>query len=166
MSYEQALQQLVNEGAIRLWRVSGGWQIGYRVMDGRIEARGLHKINNKWKLADTLVSSKTYHQPDGWYQVNDMHPRADRIPLEGAQKNPGFFKGLVRQCHTCKKERHISMFAREAIRERGFRTWECNKCAQERRQALNEYQLVGDKRIGDYVHASGQMTRPPVEGEI
>lgn len=166
MSYEQALQQLVNEGAIRLWRVSGGWQIGYRLKDSRIEARGLHKINNKWKLADRLVSSKTYREPDGWYQVNNMHPRAERIPLESAHKNPGYFSGLARQCHTCKKNRPISMFSRKAIGERRFRTWECNKCSQERRQVIKEYHTLGDKRIGDYVRASGDISRPPVEGEI
>lgn len=166
MSYEQALEQLVTEGAIRIWRVSGGWEIAYRVRDGRMEARGLHKINNKWTLAGTLVSSKEYHQPDGWYQVLDMHHRAELIPTESAQKNPGYSTGLRRQCHTCKKNRPILMFSRKAILERGFRTWECNKCAGERRVELSEYHMLGEQRIGDYVQASGHITRPPIEGKI
>lgn len=166
MNYEQALEQLVNEGAIRLWRVSGGWQIVYRVKDGRIEARGLHKISDNWKLAETLVSSKTYRQPDGWYQVYDIHPRAELIPMESAQSNPGYFTGMVRQCHTCKKNRPILMFSREAIRERGYRTWECNICAQERREEIGDYHLVGDQHVGDYLQSGRHTSRPPVEGEI
>jgi hypothetical protein len=166
MNYEQALEQLVNEGAIRLWRVSGGWQIAYRVTDSRIEARGLHKIRNSWKLAETLVSSKTYRQPDGWYQVSDIHPRAKPIARESAQNNPGYFTGMVRQCQTCKKHRPILMYNREAIGERGFRTWECNICAQERREDINEYHILGNKRIGDYLQSGRHTSRPPVEGEI
>jgi hypothetical protein len=166
MNFEEAIEQLVTEGAIRLWRVSGGWQIAYRVKNGRIEARGLHKIRNRWKVADTLVSSKTYHEPDGWYQVYDMHPGAEPIPLKSAQKNPGYLTGLVRQCHTCKKHLPISMFNREAIMERGFRTWECNTCAEERREEINEYHMLGDAHVGDYVQRVRHTSRPPVEGEI
>lgn len=166
MNFDEAREQVVSEGAIRIWRVSGGWQIAYRINDGRIEARGLHKIGDKWKLADHLVSSKTYREPDGWHQVYAMHQQAEPIMLKRAQSNPGYYSGLTRQCHTCKKYRPISMFNRDMIGERRLRTWECEKCADERREEMERYQLYEEEHVGDYLHRAAHASRPPVEGEI
>ena len=166
MKYEKALEQVVKEGAIRLWRVSGGWQIAYRLNEGQLEARGLHLLATGWELAARLVSSKTYAGGEGWHEVYAMHQRAAPIISKHAESNPGYFRGLTRQCHTCKKYRPISMFNRDMTAERGFRSWECDKCAQERSQEIEGYQDHVREHVGDYMQRGGYASRPPVEGEI
>ena len=166
MKYEKALEQLVKQGAIRLWRVSAGWQIAYRLNEGKLEARGLHLIGNEWKLADGMVGSKIYREAGGWYQVYDMHQRAEPILLKSAEINPGYFRGITRQCHTCKKYRPTSMFNRDMVGERRFRTWECDKCADERSKEIEGYHAHEQEHVGDYVQGGAHASRPPVEGEI
>lgn len=166
MTFDDALEQVVREGAIRYWRVSGGWYVAYRIKDGVLQARGMHAIRGTWKLADKLVSSKTYREPDGWYEVDAMHQAAEPISLESARGNPGYFTGMERQCHTCKKYRPISMYSRNMVPEGRYRTWECDKCAGEREQEMEAYQRRDKEHAGDYLQRAGHSSRPPVEGEI
>lgn len=181
MTFEEALQQLVEEGAIRLWRVSGVWYIAYRVKNGQLrpngdhfadvappkyEARNLNKIGDQWKLGETMVGSDAYHQPGGWYPVKTVHHRAKPIEIEAAEANPGYYMGLTRQCSTCKKYKPEKEFERDMEAEGGFRTWECNQCAAERRAAMAKYDREAGRHLGDYLKRPAHTSRPPVEGEI
>jgi hypothetical protein len=166
MTFEEVLGVTAEQGAIRIWRVSGVWQIAYRWRDGGIQARSLNKVGEAWVLQDKLVGGDTYNQADGWYPVEAMHHRAAPIELDAAKSNPGYYHGLTRQCHTCKKFRPLKAFERDMEAEGGFRTWECNQCAAERRAELARYHQHEDEHVGDYVRPPAHTSRPPVEGEI
>lgn len=166
MKFEEALEQVVQEGAIRMWRVSAGWQIAYRITAGKIEARGLHKITDQWDLGQLLVSSKTYREVDGWYAVSSMHQNAEPIIHPGVEGNPGYFFGMRRKCYNCKKYRPVTMFRRDTANERGMRTWECDDCAGKRASESEEYGINGNEHVGDYINKAGHVSRPPVRGEI
>lgn len=165
MEYQNALQQIIEEGAIRLWRVNAGWSIAYRLLDGNIQARGLHKIEGDWQLGARMVSSYTYLQADGWYQVDGMHAQAEPILSKQAEKNEGYFIGIVRQCQTCQKYRPASMFSRDMNPERNMRTWECDICADERSGETSNYRQHEHNHIGDIIQREGHSSRATVEGQ-
>ncbi len=137
MTFDQALEQVVKEGAIRLWRVSRGWALAYRIHNGKLQARSLNRVgeSDNWKLSNRL-SGTTTHSPDGWHHVLAIHERAQPIELEAAKGNPGYYLGLTRQCGTCRKVKPLSEFERDMTGEQGYRTWECNQCASERAEKL------------------------------
>jgi hypothetical protein len=164
MTFEKALEQIVKEGAIRLWRVSAGWAIAYRLQDGRWQARGLVRTADKWQ-AQQRMAGKSYRSVDGWYPVQLPHQATEPIALEAAEQNPGYFLGLTRQCGTCKLYKPLSEFKRQSAGN-VHRSWECNQCAEERRQALRQYRRHDDQHVGDYVRRPAHTSRPPQEGEI
>jgi len=167
MNYEDAVAEVVKQGAIRLSRVSGVWSIAYRIQQGEVQARNLlRRGENNWELKDHLVGSDEYYQKSGWYSVKHVPPTAKPIESDEAKKNPGYFINLHRRCETCKQDRPLNEFERNSIEEEGYRSWECNHCAKEREDGKKIYHADQGHRIGDYLDRKAHASRPPVESEI
>lgn len=168
MKYEQALAQVVKEGAIRIFRISGAWSIAYRIKKGEIERRGIHR-NDKddWTVADHMIGMTVTPRKNGWYPVEEIHHQAVPIESESAMNNPGYdYQVLIRQCQTCKLDQPTKAFERDMQSEMGFRTWECNDCAKDRStDTKTNLKLVAD-RSGDYLTRKTHTSKPPIESEI
>ena len=108
MNFDEAVDKLVEQGAIRMWRVSGGWYIAYRMRDGQYEARGINEVEGQWKLQDRMVG-KGYLREDGWYTVDAIHPGAAPLKGEAAEKNPGYSVSLQKGCTICEENASSGM---------------------------------------------------------
>lgn len=165
MNYQDILEQVVNQGAVRVWRASGVWSVAYRLGDNGWEARSLHKnAAGDWRLGERMVgfSSPT---KNGWYPTQAIHAQATPVEHSQAKNNPGYYAGLTKSCYTCKQEKPLFAFEREITEEQDYRNWECNRCAQERIaeiQANSGYDGTG----GDYVTRQTHASKPPVEAKL
>jgi hypothetical protein len=152
MKYQDALEELIAQGAIRLYRAGGAWAVAYRIKNGEIQARSMLKVaEDDWQLADTLVGYDPYTNKTGWFTVPAAHMSAKPIALESAKKNPGYYIGLTQQCQTCKQVKPLSEFERDMTGEMDYRTWECNQCAAERKARSADTEFDPEKMVGDYV---------------
>jgi|GEM_PF-2986660 len=167
MTFDEILDSMVAQGAIRVYRVSEVWALAYRVKDGEVQARGLNQIDGQWQAGDRLVSSRTFFQKDGWYAVEGIPKPAKPIELEAAKGNPGYYDGLqMRQCQTCRQYKPLTAFERPIPDEQSGRTWECNQCYATYIGEIEAYQQDPHKHVGDYLRRSTHAARPPAEGEI
>ena len=152
MKFNDALEELVAQGAIRIYRTSGAWAIAYRIKNNKIQARSLHKFGeNDWRIGDTLVGHDPYANNNGWFTVPAAHQSAKPIELESAKKNPGYYIGLTQQCQTCKQVKPLSEFERDMTDEMDYRTWECNQCAAEREAQAVSTEFDPEKMVGDTI---------------
>ena len=152
MKYNEALKELVDQGAIRLYRASKAWAVAYRIKNGMIQARSLHKFGeDDWRLGDTLVGYDSYANKTGWFTVPAAHKNAKPIDLESARKNTGYYIGLTQQCQTCKQVKLLSEFERDMTDELDYRTWECNQCAAERETRVVGAEFDPEKMVGDTI---------------
>lgn len=167
MQFEELLEKMVREGAIRLYRISQGWAFVYRLKEGVVQARGLHEVDGSWEASDHLVSSVQYYQPDGWYPVEAIPPQAVPIESPAAEANPGYFAGLNRQCQTCREFKPLSAFERE-LDELGenYRTWECNQCYQQHLAEVRANRAASERRVGDYLQRDTHASKLPPKGKI
>lgn len=167
MNYEQLLEQVVKEGAIRIYNLSGGWSIAYRIKKGEIQGRGIHKVGEgQWALGDHFVGSEEVYNSSGWYPVKAAPLAAKPIMLESAKKNPGYYIGMIRRCESCKLEKSIMAFDRARGAEQSYRSWECNDCASDRISDQVRYRRESGQHVGDYLHRKSQVSRPPIKSEI
>ncbi len=163
MTYEQALEKLVGEGAIRVFRLSDSTAYVYRFKDNKYEVRTLSAIDGDWKLTDTVVSRTTGRNPDGWYPVLGMTKQAQPIPLEAAKQNPGYSRISLRQCYTCKQFKPEAEFERPGNQHRN---WECNECYARRQRELAAYTKITGLRKGDVLDRETLASPPPPQGKI
>jgi hypothetical protein len=166
MTFEDALNELVEQGAVRTRRMSAVWYIAYRWRGGSVEARGLHDISGEWRLGEHMPSAAPSPVGTGWFQVGVMPVNAAPIENETAKNNEGYYLGLTRQCYTCKKERPISWFDQNDGEEGLYRSWECKECSGQRHKERNVDILNEDEHIGDYMKERSKTSRPPVPSEI
>jgi hypothetical protein len=172
MKYNEALDEVVKQGAIRVVELSKGWHIVYRVHAGQLQARSLIKTKvadqaggapASWKSAAYMSGAQSQRSEDGWFPVDNAHADIQPIELDAAKENPGYWQGSTRRCETCKKFKPESAFERDMSAEAGRRTWECNRCADER-----QAEVAGNKpeRRGDVMKRTTHASEPPVEGEV
>lgn len=167
MKYEEAVAQVIKEGAIRLYRLSGVWSIAYRIKKGAVQRRDIQRKNeNDWALMVESVGSSVHPEKSGWYSADEIHPQAKLIEMEAAAKNPGYYEGFTRECQTCKLDKTIFDFERDMQAEQGFRTWECNDCADQRVSDSKSNVKQASRRVGDYLTRKTHLSKPPVESEI
>lgn len=166
MKFEEAIEQLVDQGAIRMARMSSVWYIAYRMRAGVIEARGLHQASGEWGLADQLPSAKPASEGEGWFHVAAIPSKAEPIDSEAAKSNAGYFIGLIRQCYTCKQDRPLSWFVHSESDEGYYRSWECKQCSGQRSIERRSYLQSEDEHLGDYQKDRNKTSRPPVPSEI
>ncbi|MBI3158518.1 MAG: hypothetical protein HYZ26_02830 [Chloroflexi bacterium] len=165
MTWDEAIEQVVSEGAIRIWKTSHGWALAYRLRKNSWEARSIVRISAEdWNLANSLVGGNNRKPSHGWQPVPRVHHRAALIAHPYAKRNRGYYAGLAARCETCKQTKPAWAFERDAGSEQGFRTWECNDCAAERAGEMGRYRSA--VRVGDYVRRETHASKPPVEGDI
>lgn len=162
MTYEEALEKLTAEGAIRAYRLSDNTAYAYRFKDGKYQARTLVGKDGDWKLGATLVSGKAVGRTDdGWYEVIGLPHRAQPIASEAAEKNAGYTVQALRQCYSCKKFKPEAEFERQGGDSR--RNWECNECYERR---MREMALLAPARRGDFLERDTLVSPPPPQGKI
>lgn len=167
MTYDEAIEKAVIEGAIRAYRLSDSTAYVYRLKGDHYEARTLIGIGGDWSLGKTLVSGKVVgRSPDGWYQIVGLPRRALPIELEAAKHNPGYSKVVFRQCYTCKQNKPEAEFERPGNGDDLHRNWECNECYHRRQRELAAFQKAGSARKGDTVERETLASPPPPQGKI
>jgi len=167
MPFDEIIEKVVAEGAIRVYRLSDSTAYAYRLKDDHYEARTLIGINGDWSLGKTLVSTKTIgRSQDGWYRIVGLPKRALPIQLEAAKQNPGYSSVILRQCYTCKKYRPEAEFERPGNGGDPHRNWECNECYGRRQRELTAFQKTGGLRKGDSVERETLASPPPPQGKI
>ncbi|KAA3648208.1 MAG: hypothetical protein DWQ07_04220 [Chloroflexi bacterium] len=169
MNYEQLVENLVEDGAIRIYKVSDSFGFAYRWKDGRVQVRNFTLAaegGDNWLLKNRLVGSEVPTTEDGWFPAESIPSYAKPIELEAALDNPGYYAGMTQQCQTCKQQKPLFAFERENGDTRGYRTWECNDCYNERLAEVRQYEENPDQRVGDYVKRPTHASKPPVEGDI
>ncbi len=167
MTYDEIIEKVVAEGAIRAYRLSDSTAYAYRLKDDHYEARTLIGINRDWSLGKTLVSTKTIgRSPDGWYRIVGLPKRALPIELEAAKQNPGYSKVVLRQCYTCKQYKPEAEFERPGNGGDPHRNWECNECYGRRQRELAAFQKAGGARKGDALDRQTLASPPPPQGKI
>ena len=166
MNFEEVLEQVAKEGAIRVYKISDRTGFVYRYEGRNVQAKGLVSINGEWQTTDRIVGSRTLYRPDGWHDVEGMPAQVRPIELDAAKKNTGYYEGLVRQCFICKKEKPMLAFEREEGEEARLCTWECNECYEARQKEQEEYEAEGERLVGDYVGKEKHTERPPIKGEL
>ena len=169
MNYEQIVGNLVEDGAIRIYKVSESFGFAYRWKDGRTQVRNFVRSADgpdHWELKHRLVGSDEPTSADGWFPAERIPIYARPIELEAAQENPGYYADLTQPCQTCKQLQPLSAFERENGSTRGYRSWECNDCYNQRLAEVQQYEENPDQRVGDYVKRPTHASKPPVEGDI
>lgn len=163
MEMEKLLMEMANQGGVRVWRVSNGWLVVYRLKAGRWEAANLVRATEgNWLVSG--ATGETGGRQNIWQPVLRIHHRALPIELNAARKQKGYYLGLERRCETCKLVKSSHEFERLDDAEQGFRTWECNQCAAERDREVSS--LRKSARVGDYLRRNTHASKPPVESEI
>jgi hypothetical protein len=164
MTYDEALEKVVADGAIRAYRLSDSTAYAYRLKDDHYEARTLVGINGDWSLGKTLVSTKTIgRSEDGWYRIVGLPKRAMPIGLEAAKQNLGYSQVVLKQCYTCKQYKPEAEFERPGD---PHRNWECNECYSRRQRELTAFEKVGGIRKGDALDRTTLASPPPPQGKI
>ena len=166
MTYEEALEKLIAEGAIREYKLSDNLAFVYRYQNGRFQARGLYGREGDWRLGGRLVSALDYSDASGWHTVNVLPWQARAIEDPAAQKNPGYAIAILQQCYTCKEEKPISAFSHAGPPSLRPRDWECSECYQRRMRELAQFKAQSPKRQGDALNQDTLASPPPPEGEI
>jgi hypothetical protein len=167
MTYEEAIEKAVTEGAIRAYRLSNCTAYAYRLKENHYEARTLIGISGDWTLGNTLVSNKDIgRNADGWYRIVGLPKRAMPIESEAAANNPGYSQVKLRQCYTCKKYKPEAEFDRPGNTGDLHRNWECNECYERRQRELASFQKVGGARKGDAIDRQTLASPPPPQGKI
>jgi hypothetical protein len=163
MTYDEIIEKVVSEGAIRAYRLSDSTAYAYRLKDNHYEARTLIGIHGDWSAGKTLVSAKNVgRSSDGWYRIPGLPKRALPIESEAAKKNPGYSNVILRQCYTCKKFKPEAEFDRPE----NDRNWECNEDYYRRQRELASFQKVGGARKGDTLERETLASPPPPQGKI
>ena len=166
MTYDETLEKMVAEGAIRVFRLSDSTAYVYRLKDNQYEVRTLSAVNGDWQLTKTVVSRTMGRSADGWYAVLGLPRQAQPIELESAHQNPGYTKLSLRQCYTCKQTKPEAEFARPRTGDHLSRDWECNDCFGRRAREMAGYRKAGEKRSGDYLEKDTIASPPPPKGQI
>lgn len=168
MKFEKAIEQTVQQGAIRVYRLSDSTAYVYRFKDGRYQARTLlgDAESGEWELGNYLASERALPKEDGWYDVVGLPHRAKAIESEAAAQNPGFEQAALRQCYTCKEMRPEKAFERPGLGEHDRRNWECDTCYQQRLRELGRFRAVGSLRAGDSLERETLASPPPPSSEI
>ena len=167
MNYEQLVETLAEEGAIRIYKLSDSFGYAYRWMAGRVQVRTfVHTGDGQWVLKHRLAGSQKPTTEDGWFPAKSISVYAKPIEHEAAHDNPGYYAGMTQQCQTCKQFKPVAAFERANEDTRGYRTWECNDCYNERLAEVRQYDENPDQRVGDYVKRPMHASKPPVESEI
>lgn len=165
MTLEEALQQVVKEGAIREYRLSDNLAFVYRLKGNVYQARGLYVGEDGWRLGERLVSAKQLNSPDGWYDVFGLPWQAKAIEMQAAKQNPGYARAILQQCYTCKQVKPLSEFERAGNGLGPHRDWECNECYERRLRELQAYRRQAPRK-GDYLDKETLASPPPPEGRI
>lgn len=166
MTFDEAIEQAVAQGAIRVYRLSDSLAYVYRRREGGYQARGLYAFEGKWSLGDRLVSARVLSSADGWFELPALPWQAQAIELEAAKQNPGYGLAIMQQCYTCKENKPILAFERPGSKASTLRKWECNQCYERRMREMANYQKAGAFRQGDYLSKATVASPPPAEGEI
>ncbi|MQC26309.1 MAG: hypothetical protein DWG76_02520 [Chloroflexi bacterium] len=171
MTYDAVIKQAVEEGAIRVFRLSDNLGFVYRYKAGTFEARGLYGREGNWQLGKRMVSAKDILQPDmgikdGWHQVPHLPGQAQPIDSEEAKANPGYAQVELRQCYTCKQYKSTQAFERVEGDPQLARNWECNECYERRMREMAAYRKSGKPRSGDFLDKDTMASPPPPEGQI
>ncbi len=166
MQFEQVLELSIEEGAVRLYRISDNLAYVYRYSQGRYEARGLYAFEGEWELGKRLVSTKDYSDTSGWHPVPYLPKQAKPIENEAALANPGYGFGLFRECYTCKEKKGPEHFSRANHASNDDREYECDKCYQRRQSELKQYQQQGPQRSGDSLSKETLSSPPPPSSQV
>lgn len=168
MKFEAAIEKAVEQGAIRVFRLSDSTAFVYRFHAGKYQARTLSgdAESGEWTFVDALVGADERVSPDGWYDVSGLPRVAKAIDSEAARANPGYGQAALRQCYTCKQYKPEEAFERASEGQYTERNWECNECYQQRMRELGAYQRGGERRAGDYLDKETMASPPPPKGEI
>ena len=166
MTYEQALEKLAAEGAIRVFRLSDSTAYVYRLKDNKYEVRTLSAVNGEWQLTKTVVSRTMWRNADGWYAVLGMPRQAQPIPLEAAKQNAGYSQMSLRQCYTCKQFKPEAEFERPGAGGDPHRNWECNECYGRRQREMAAFKKLTGRRKGDFLDRETLASPPPPQGKI
>ena len=166
MKFEEALEQVVNQGAIRVFRLSDSLAYVYRMQGSSCQARGIYGAEGNWQLGERLVSAKDYDSKDGWYDVPALPWQTKTINLQAAKKNPGYGLAILQQCHTCKEQKPILAFERGGFGVVQRRNWECNKCYKRRIREMASYRKSSSIRQGDFLDKATIASPPPPKSEI
>ena len=166
MKFEQAMEQVVSQGAIRVYRLSDSLAYVYRMLGSSYQARGLYAVEDDWQLGERLVSAKDYASGDGWNEVPALPWQGKAIDLEGAKDNLGYGLAIIQQCHTCKEQKPIMAFERGGIGVAHRRNWECNECYERRVREIASYRKKLSIRQGDFLDKVTIASPPPPQGEI
>lgn len=166
MTFDEAIEQAVAQGAIRAYRLSDSLAYVYRLREGAYQARGLYAADGEWRLGDRLVSARVLTSADGWFELPALPWQAQAIELEAAMQNPGYGLAIMQQCYTCKENKPILAFERSNKSTSTHRQWECNQCNQRRMREMANYRKAGALRQGDDLSTATIASPPPPEGEI
>ena len=166
MTFDEAIEQAVAQGAIRVYRLSDSLAYVYRRSEGGYQARGLHALEGEWSLGDRLVGARALSSADGWFELPALPWEAKAIELEAAKQNPGYGLAIAQQCYTCKEIKPIQAFERPGNGASTLRKWECNQCYQRRMREMANYEKAGALRQGDYLSKATIASPPPPESEI
>jgi len=165
MTFEQALEKMAAEGAIRVFRLSDNTAYVYRLKDNKYEVRTLAAVNGDWQATQTVVSRTMGRSADGWYAVLGLPRQAQPIPLEAAHQNPGYTKLSLKQCYTCKQFKPEAEFERPASAGDQHRNWECNECYNRRQRELAAFKKISGRK-GDSLDRQTLASPPPPQGKI
>ena len=166
MTFDEAIEKVVEQGAIRVYRLSNSLAFVYRLTDSGYQARGLYAVENNWALGKRMVSVKDLASLDGWFDLAVLPWQAEAIELEAAKMNPGYGIAIWQQCHTCKKSKPQLAFLRTTSSVFQRRNWECNECYERRTREIKNYRRINSTREGDYLSKATIASPPPAEGEI
>ena len=166
MTYDETLEKMVAEGAIRVFRLSDSTAYVYRLKDNQYEVRTLSAVNGDWQLTKTVVSRTMGRSADGWYAVLGLPRQAQPIELESAHQNPGYTKLSLRQCYTCKQFKPEAEFERPGSAGDQHRNWECNECYSRRQREQAAYKKLTGRRKGDFLDRETLASPPPPQGKI
>ena len=166
MTFDEAIEQSVSEGAIRQYRVSDNLAYVYRFYDGQYQARGIYATEGQWALGKRLVASVDYSQQSGWHTVVGLPWQAQAIESEPAKLNPGYGFAIFRQCYTCKEEKSINRFSHQGGQINRRREWECNECYERRMREVRAFNRKSPLRSGDAVEKETIASAAPPISQI
>jgi len=166
MTFEQAMEQVVSQGAIRVYRLSNSLAYVYRMKGSSYQARGLYAVEGDWQLGERLVSAKDFASENGWYGVPSLPWQSEAIDLGAAKDNPGYGLAILQQCHTCREQKPILAFERGGIGIARRRNWECNECYERRMSEMASYRKGKSIRQGDFLDKATIASPPPPQSDI
>ncbi len=166
MTFEEAMEKCVADGAIRSYCISENLAFVYRIQDAKIQARGIYGIEGKWKLGERLVSSKNYAINKGWHTIRALPWQAKAIESDAAKYNPGYANALFQQCYTCKETKASNLFSHLSAPGKHARDWECDQCFERRMREIDLYKSENTKQDGDNIEKEQFSPLPSAEHQI